>query len=127
MPEETLRVEGIEMPVGSQEEETPEVLETEAAFVVYLGEDGHWIANSEFLNRPVLTKRQANHNDLFHAASDISKDLMALEAAQRTLGLQTQFAAAMAAKQREAEVNAKIANDIAGVPGGGIDLSKLKG
>lgn len=101
---------------------TEQPLVTPCAFMVYLHQDGRWVADSTALNRPVVTTREATMVDFGHAVADIERDISVSSAAKTTVTLfqQSLMQAAEAAQSQ------RIAEATGTVPGGGVDLSKLK-
>ena len=136
--EETVRIEGIEMPIHAPVEEAEplephvrtepqdenEPIQTESAFIVLKLPDGRWVANSEILGKPIMVGREATTLDMRQAAHDISDDIATQEAAERTVFLTQQLAAQMVQKQRDAQVYAEVAQGLS--PKGAVDLSKIK-
>lgn len=113
-------------------EETPETPEftdspenaelvTECAFLVYLDEGGHWVAESN-MSMNIRSRRLAGINDFFLGAATIQKDVLVAETSGRTVMTQQQAAAQMAAQMQAQQVS-----QATGMPTGGIDLSALKG
>lgn len=89
---------GQEAAAGEAIEAQPEVqpLVTEAAFIVYIRDDGHWVADSESINRPVISGRTATFDDMQIASMVIHDDIVMQKTAQATVQFQQQAAAAMA-------------------------------
>lgn len=103
-------------------QQPPDPLITDCAFLVYLDESGHWVADDK-IERPIQVRRRASLNDFNHAAADIQKDITANDAANRTLMLQMQQAQQMAERLQ----TAKVAQEVGGPIGAGLpDLSKLR-
>jgi len=98
---------------SSEDAAPPEPIMTEAAFLVYLDPQGHWVAD-ENINRPVTMQRRPTLNDFFLAGATIQKDVAAAETATRVVMTQQQLAKEMA-KQMEAQKMMQ-----------GLDLSKLR-
>lgn len=96
----------------------PTLLTTEAAFIVYLDPQGHWVADGN-IDRPVQTARAVNVSDFFHACATIQKDVTVADTTRQLIIAQQQIAQQMQQQMQEQ----KIAQNIAG----GIDLSKLRG
>lgn len=112
-----------EAPAAAQNEQpqNTQVITTESAFVMYMDDEGHWLANPDF-TRPMMVQRQANSHDFAHAAGDLLRDLASFEAAVHTVNLSQQAAAQMA--------QAAMARDIAqrtGIGGAALpDLAALR-
>lgn len=92
-------------------------LVTEAAFVVYLDQQGHWVADDS-LNRPIQVARNANFIDFHNACSTILKDVVVQETAQRVVQIQQQVATQMAEEMRTRQ----IAQQIGGPVGAGLHI-----
>lgn len=103
----------------------PEPFVCQTAFLCYLNEDGHWVADEKLLNRPLLMAREANWNDYRHATADIAADLICQDTAQRSTSyiMQAQQAAMQQAMQ---QAQAQKIREGIGVPGGGVDLATLQ-
>ena len=148
--QETVRIEGLEIPVGDPQaavaeaaedvglvppklpENTPEqpdeVLQTECAFIVFLDPNGSgkWIANGEILGKPIAVGRSANLADFTHACADITKDLIV----QDTVNAYMMTTAQIARQAREAMVSQQVAAQLAkdghgASTAGALDLSRL--
>jgi hypothetical protein len=114
-------------PVAPPPPEVPaEVIQTEAAFLMYIDSNGHWVADGAAINRPVQVTRDSNFNDFFCAACVLQKDITAQETANQTVMTQQRVAQQMAERlQTQA-----IAEQVGGPAGqhlAGLDLSKLRG
>ena len=144
---ETVRVEGIEIPIETQSEEssvsveglvppdlpqnTPhqaseEVLQTECAFLVFLTPEGIWAADSSKIGNPIVMGREATFHDFRHAAHDILYGIELQETAQTVVMMQQQAVQQTMIKARQAEEFARLSAATTGGPGGGLDLSHLK-
>lgn len=129
--EETVRIEGIEMPIGEVPQPDEDTVQTEAAFVVYKTSNGRWMASGELLGKTLMVGRDTTVTDYRHAAHDIIDDIAVQETAERTVFIQQQVMAELAKRQRDAAVAAQVAAEmgggpIAGAAGGVVDLSALK-
>lgn len=150
MPEEneqeTMHVEGLEIPIGDPEastdiesegglvppdlpENTPpqpgEMLQTECAFLVFKTPEGIWAADSTKLGQPIAIGREANLHDMRHAAHDILHGITVQETAQTVVMLQQQVVQGMQQQMANQRAAAEMSERLGGM-GGGVDLSGLK-
>ena len=95
-----------------------EPITTECAFLVYLDETGHWMADST-VERGVNSARVANVNDFLHAAAVINKDIVVSDTVARFMAVQQQMAQAMMQRQ---QASAAVPQDLRGA----VDLSTLR-
>ena len=98
-------------------EETGDTINTESAFIAYLDENGHWVADGD-LSKKFNVARDATVEDFFHASAVINKDITVADTTRQLIVAQQRVAQQMA-QQMEAQ---KVAQNL----GGGIDLSKLR-
>lgn len=98
----------------------PQVLRAETAFVVYMDQEGHWIATTEAFTMKLELTRGANQHDFLHAAMDITSDVTAWKSGMQMM--------AQMASQAQVMAQAKQNQDILAATGmgGGLDLSKLR-
>ena len=97
------------------------VLQTEAAFLVYLDQNGHWVADDGAVNRPIQVARNSTFIDFHNAATTIAKDIVVQETASKTMQLQQQMAAAMAEQMQTRQVAQAMGGPVGqglGGPGG---------
>jgi hypothetical protein len=110
-----LRSEAPDTDESTEDTPTPTV---GAVFLIYLDQMGHWQADSDMAKAPsLIPARPVTLNDFYHAACDIKKDLNAMEAANRTVMVQMQQAAAMQAQMENARIAAAVSGG-AGMPPG---------
>jgi uncharacterized protein YaaW (UPF0174 family) len=94
------------------------VLQTEAAFLVFLDQHGHWVADDAAVNRPVQVARNSTFIDFHNAATTIAKDILVQETASKTVALQQQMAMQMAEQMQTRQV----AESIGGPVGRGLHV-----
>ena len=102
-------------------EEMEQVVQLPTAFVVYVDNTGHWVADSTLINRPIVLGRPASMEDFYHAACTIKRDIDATTAANNMMQIQQQMAQAVMQQRQQADLAMA-----AGIPQGGLDLSALK-
>lgn len=85
-------------PEPSKTADTPDIIETECAFLVYKRKDTGQIVLSNDLNAPVTAERAPTHNDVYMFLNVILKDIVGEQYA--TMAAQMQFA--MAAQMQQA-------------------------
>lgn len=69
------------------EQETAPPITSECGFLVYLDDNGHWIADTN-INREIIVGRSANGHDMWVAAETIAHDITSLEISQRVMMMQ---------------------------------------
>lgn len=115
---------GVTAPPEQPQPGPQEPFRCQTAFLCYLDDNGHWIADETLLDRMLIMDRPANWNDYRHAAADLTQDLLAQESAVRAtnfmMNAQQQAMANLVAQREAADIAAQT-----GV-GGGVDLSTLK-
>jgi hypothetical protein len=92
-------------------------IETECAFVMFLV-NGHWVADGSLIGREIRSARDASFDDFRHAAHTLTTDINARATAEQVVGLQMQQAQQFAQQQKDAEISAKIAQEIQAGRGG---------
>lgn len=105
---------------GSVAQEGPQqpaqLLVTEAAFIVFLDSQGHWMADSGVINRPIQVARESNFIDMHNACTTIIKDIVVQETARQVVGLQQQVAQQVAEQMRTRQ----LAESLGGPVGDGL-------
>jgi hypothetical protein len=97
----------------------PPPLVTECAFLVYLDEHGHWVAEGN-ITRQVTKAREANFVDFHNACTTIVKDVVVMETANRVVLTQQQAAMQAAEAMRTRE----LARQIGGPVGEGLGMTE---
>lgn len=100
---------------------TKEVLQTEAAFLVYLDQHGHWVADDN-IKRPVQVARNSTFLDFHNAATTIAKDITVQETASRTVALQQQMAMQVAEQMQTRQIAETIGGPVGQGLAGGLQV-----
>lgn len=101
------------------------LLQTEAAFLVYLDSNGHWVADDAAVNRPIQVARNSTFVDFHNAATTIAKDIVVQETASKTVALQQQIAMQMAEQMQTRQVAQAMGGPVGqGLGGGGLHVPR---
>jgi len=100
----------------------PEPFKCVTAFVCYMDENGHWIADEKLLQRSLVLQREVSWNDYRHAVADIEADMLANDAATRA----AQFTMQLQQQRMVQAVQAQQAQQIKEGLSSGVDLNTLK-
>lgn len=107
-----------------QRQAPEEQLQVESAFTVVLDENGHWIASTSLLNKPIQIARVPTVHDMYHAVAVIERDISSATVVDQFMQIQQQ----VAKKTLQDAENKRIADEVLSKrSGGAVDLSKLKG
>jgi hypothetical protein len=97
-------------------------LVTESAFLVYLDQQGRWVADGN-VSRQITKAREPNFVDFHNACTTIIKDVVVMETANRVVMTQQQAMAQMAEQMQTREIARKIGGPVgAGLSGGGLHI-----